>query len=135
MNYSIPTLSSPIDPILYDWVYTLPEPVRQNPCLMNFLMRVGSRIYEGNGFDRSSYINPFYKIIELLNAPKLEFWHLQKLNEYYHFDIIHYLTSKNLGEYYLGYPCNNVTQLRNALGIKKNITDECTLTKILSAIV
>lgn len=102
---------------------------------MDFLLRVCHRIYEGNGIRRDSNINPFYKIIELLQADKLEYWHLQKIKEYYHFDIIRYLTKDNRAEFYVGYPCFNAQQLKSALGARKNITDKDTLVHILSSIV
>lgn len=135
MKYPIPTLKSPIDPILYDWIDTIPKDFRQNPGLMDFLLRICHRIYEGNGFGRESGINPFYKINELLQASKLEYWHLQRIKEYYHFDIIRYLTEGNIAENYVGYPCFNARQLRSALGVRKNVTTKVTLADILSNIV
>lgn len=131
----MPTLLTPKEPILNDWIDTIPEQFRNNTGLMAFLQRVCHRIYDGNGIERNSNINPFYKIIELLQANKLEYWHLQKIKEYYHFDIIRYLTKDNRAEYYVGYPCFNAQQLKSALGTRKNITDKYTLIQILSNIV
>lgn len=135
MKYQIPTIMTPIDPTLYDWVYTIPERFRRKAGLMDFLLRIGHRIYEGNGIARNSNVNPFYKIIELLKADKLQYYHLQKIKEYYHFDIIRYLTKGNVGENYTGYPCNNAAQLRSALCLRKNLTNKDTLADILSNIV
>ncbi len=135
MKYPMPTLLTPKDPIINDWTYTIPEQFRNNTGLMDFLSRVCHRIYDGNGIERNSNINPYYKIIELLQANKLEYWHLQKIKEYYHFDIIRYLTEDNRAEHYIGYPCFNAKQLKSALGARKNITDKDTLVKILSKIV
>ncbi len=128
-----PTLKTPIDPILYDWIDTIPVNIQQRPQLMDFLMRICHRIYKG--INRNSNINPFYKIIELLSQEKLEFWHLQTINEYYNFDIIHHLTNGNIGEKYVGHPCHNEEELRIALSQKNNITNKNTLTNILSNIV
>lgn len=135
MKYHIPTLNTPIDPCLNDWVYTIPEHLRKKDGLLDCLLRICDGIYEGNGIERDSNINPFYKILELLRANKLEYWHLQKIKEYYHFDIIRYLTEENRGEAYLGYPCNNAKQLRSALGSRNNKTTADTLANILSNIV
>lgn len=135
MQYSNPTIFTPIDPFLHNWTTSIPERFRQNAGLMAFLLRICHRIYDGNGIERGSNINPFYKIVELLRANKLEYWHLQKIKEYYHFDIIRYLTKDNRAEYYVGYPCSNANQLRSALGTRENITDKDTLVNILSNIV
>lgn len=135
MEYPFPTLNTPIDPILYDWIHTIPEQFRQNTGLMNFLLRVCHRIYDGNGFERNSNIDPFYKIRELLLKDRLEYCHLKTIKEYYHFDIISYLTNGNIGESYIGFPCNNAQELRSALGVRKNLTNKDTLTAILSNVV
>lgn len=135
MKFYLPTLATPVDPSLYDWTYTVPERFRQKAGLMDFLLRICHRIYDGNGIRRNSNVNPFYKIIELLQKDRLEYWHLQTIKEYYHFDIIRYLTADNIGEKYVGYPCNNAEQLRSALGPRKNNTDGETLANILSNIV
>lgn len=135
MKYPMPTLLTPKDPIINDWTYTIPEQFRNNTGLMDFLSRVCHRIYDGNDIECNSNINPYYKIIELLQANKLEYWHLQKIKEYYHFDIIRYLTEDNRAEHYIGYPCFNAKQLKSALGARKNITDKNTLVQILSKIV
>lgn len=135
MQYSNPTIFTPIDPILHNWTTSIPERFRQNAGLMAFLLRICHRIYDGNGIERGSNINPFYKIVELLEKSRLEYIHLQTIKEYYHFDIIRYLTNGNIGENYIGYPCNSAKQLRSALGNRKNITDRDTLANILSNIV
>jgi len=135
MKYPMPTLLTPKDPTLNYWIDTIPEQFRNNTGLMDFLLRVCHRIYDGNGIERDSRTNPFYKIIELLRANKLEYWHLQKIKEYYHFDIIRYLTEDNRAEHYIGYQCFNAKQLKSALGARKNITDKDTLVQILSKIV
>lgn len=135
MKYPMPTLLTPKNPIINDWTDTIPEQFRRNTGLMDFLLRVCHRIYDGNGIERNSNINPYYKIIELLQANKLEYWHLQKIKEYYYFDIIRYLTEDNRAEHYIGYPCFNAKQLKSALGARKNITDKDTLVQILSKIV
>ncbi|MDE5835664.1 MAG: hypothetical protein K2H50_01505 [Paramuribaculum sp.] len=135
MAYFTPSLKTPINPILYCWIKTVPEQFREKQELMDFLLRICHRIYDGNGFGRDSNVNPFYKIVELLQCDKLEFEHLQRIKEYYHFDIISYLIEGNRGEFYFGYPCNNENQLRSALCRGKNITTKETLTNILSNIV
>lgn len=134
MKYPVPTLNTPIDPILNEWISEIPENFRQKAGLMDFLMRIGHRIYDGNDISRDSNINPFYKIIELLRADRLEYWHLQKIKEYYHFDIIRYLTKDNLAENYVGYPCYNAAELKSALCQRRNITNKDTLANILSNI-
>lgn len=134
-NYSIPTIDTPIDPILNNWVNTIPPHLRERTTLMDFLMRVSHGIYDGNGIKRDSHTNPFYKFLELLKKDKLVYKDLKTINEYYHIDIISYLTKGNRGEFYLGYPCNNVSQLRKALDEKNNITDKDTLANILSNMV
>lgn len=135
MKYPIPTINTPIDPILIPWEKELPEKIRKKTSLMNFLMRVCHRIYDNNGISRESEINPFYKIVELLDADRLEYGHLQKIKEYYHFDIIRYLTCGNRAEHYIGYPCYSAKDLRSALAERKNLTDENTLANILSCII
>lgn len=135
MKYPIPTIFSPIDPALNEWKGQIPEKFRQNKELMDFLLRICHRIYEGNNIARDSNVNPFYKIVELLNKNRLEYDTLEKIDEYYHFDIIGYLIDGNRGEFYLGYPCNNKKQLQIALGNKRNLTNEDTLVNILSNIV
>ena len=135
MAYRKPTLHTPIDPILNDWIKTIPQQFREKTGLMDFLLRICQHIYEGNGFSRNSNINPFYKIVEVLQCDTLKFEHLQKIQEYYHFDIISYLIEGNRGEFYFGYPCNNKNQLRSALSREKNITTKETLINILSNIV
>lgn len=136
MKYQIPTLQTPIDTILYDWVDTIPEHLRQKAGLMDLLLRICGRIYNtDDGISRNSNINPFYKIIELLSAEKLEYWHLQKIKEYYHFDIIRYLTKDNIAEVYVGYPCYDSKALKSALCQRNNKTNSETLANILANIV
>ncbi len=134
MKYPKLTYNSPINPILNDWIYTIPDEFRSNQALMDCILRFADRIYDGpDGV--GSGVNPFYKIIELLRADKLYYSSLQTLRDYYHVDLIKYLTDGNLGEYYTGYPCNNAAQLKSALGFRKNQTTENTLAMILSAMV
>lgn len=132
MKYPELSLKTPINPILNEWVDTIPEKYRRNPGLMDCIMRFADRIYDGpEGVAKG--INPFYKLIELLNAEKLYYSSLQTLKSYYHVDLIKYLTKGDLAEYYTGYPCSNATQLKSALSQRKNQTTGDTLAQILSA--
>ena len=134
MKYPKLTYNSPINPILNEWIYTIPAKFRCNQGLMDCILRFADRIYDGpNGVGRG--VNPFYKIIELLNADKLYYSSLQTLRDYYHVDRIKYLTEGSRGEYYTGYPCNNASQLKSSLGHRKNHTTEDTLAQILSAMI
>ncbi len=134
MKYPPLTSFSPINPILNEWIDSIPEKYRCNPELMDCIMRFADRIYDGpDGVGKG--VNPFYKLIELLNADKLYYSALQTLKEYYHLDLIKYLTEGNRSEHYIGYPCNNATQLKSALGARKNQTNGATLTHILSSMV
>lgn len=133
---NIPTIHTPINPILNEWVDKIPSDIREKTTLMDFLMRVCDGIYrDENGTENDYNGNPFYKIIEILRAENLTYDGLETIMEYYHVDIARYLIDKNLGEYYLGYPCNNKKQLKKALSPKNNMTDNSTLIAILSNIV
>lgn len=132
MNYPELTYNSPINPILNEWVNTIPEEYRKNRVLMDCIMRFADRIYAGpEGVAKG--VNPFYKLIELLNADKLYYSSLETLKSYYHVDLIKHLTKGGLAKYYTGYPCVNATQLKSALSLRKNQTTGYTLAQILSA--
>lgn len=134
MKYKIPiTILTPVDPLVNEWLHTIPEQFRENPNLMDFLVRLAPRIYH-NG-DISQGLNPFYKIIEILNAAKLTYVNLQKIKEYYDIDIIRYLTQDNIAEMYVGFPCHCAADLKSALCPRKNKTNEYTLPAILSNLV
>lgn len=134
MKYPELSLKTPINPILYEWVDTIPEKYRRNRGLMDCMMRFVDRIYDGpDGVAKG--VNPFYKIIELLNADKLYYSNLQTLRDYYHVDLIKHLTKGDLAEYYTGYPCSNAAELKSALGERKNQTTGDTLSNILSVMV
>ena len=128
------TFSTPIDPILYSWVNSLPFHIRENRCLMDVLMRMVGGIYISGNLRRESGVNPFYKIIEIFNHGKLEYSHLQDIKKYYLFDIIGYLTEGNRGNFYFDNPCNNMQQLRSALCPRNNKTNGDTLISIFSRI-
>lgn len=134
MRYKLPfSLNTPVDPMVYEWVHTIPDKYKQNPGLMDFLLRLAPNIYH-NGIVGEG-VNPFYKIVEILNAPELYYENLLKIQEYYEFDIISYLTHDNLGELYTGYPCNNELGLKKALGQRRNQTTKYTMTEILANII
>lgn len=134
MKYEIPfSLSTPVDPIVNEWIDKIPEIYRNRQGLLDFLVRLAPRIYEngqvGNG------VNPFYKIVELLDADKLYYMDLETLNEYYHFDIIRYLVQDNRAEEYVHYPCYCPDDLRKALSVRNNRTGRYALAEILSRII
>lgn len=134
MRFKVPfSLNTPVDPKIYEWVHTIPEKYQQNPGLMDFLLRLAPNIYHNGNVGEG--VNPFYKIIEILNAPELYYENLLKIQEYYDFDIISYLTQDNLGELYTGYPCNNESGLKKALRQRKNQTTKYTMTEILANII
>ncbi|MCH5222136.1 MAG: hypothetical protein J1F05_07445 [Muribaculaceae bacterium] len=133
-KYKIPfNILTPVNPIVNKYIHTIPEKYRNNPGLMDFLVRLAPKIYESG--EIGAGVNPFYKIIEILGADKLYYSNLQKIKEYYNVDIIRYLTQDNLVEYYVDYPCYCAADLKNALGERRNITDSNTLVSILSGIV
>lgn len=134
MKYKIPfSILSPVDPVINEWLPNIPEKFLCNSSLMSCLLRLASRIY--NSGEIGSGINPFYKIVEILGADKLYYHNLQIIKEYYEVDMIRYLTQDNLAEFYVGYPCHNANELKNALCHRKNKTNELTLISILSAMV
>ncbi len=134
MDYKVPfSMRTPIDPIVYQWIDTIPDKYQQAPDLMDFLLRLAPNIYHGGIVGEG--VNPFYKIIEILNAPKLYYENLLKIHEYYDFYFISYLTQGNRGEYYTGYPCKNASSLKKALKERKNQTTKDTLSNILANII
>lgn len=135
MRYKVPfSILTPVDPVVNDWIDTIPDIYRKRPALLDFLVRLAPRIYHTKD-PVAQGVNPFYKIIELLNADKLYYDDLRRLKEYYDFDIIRYLTQDNLAENYVGYPCYNAAQLKSALGQRKNLTQSGTLADILANII
>ncbi len=131
MNYPDLTYDLPINPVLNEWIDTIPEKYRRNQGLMDCIMRFADRIYDGpEGVSKGA--NPFYKLIELLNYDKLYYSSLQTLKKYYHVDLIKHLTKDGLAEFYSGYSCQNAAQLKSALGQRKNQTTDTTLAQILS---
>ena len=130
MSYILPiSWETKIDPAVLEWAYDLPEEIKQNKGLYEFLKRMASRIYKGSNSD------PFYKIIEILAEDKLYYKSLKTIKEYYDIDLIKYFIEKEeLCEFYIGYICNDAKQLESALGKRKNKTDKYTLTKLLENI-
>ena len=116
-----------------EWLHTIPKQFRKNSTLMDFLIRLAPRIYHDGVIGKG--VNPFYKIIEILNSDKMTYVNLQTIKEYYDVDIIRYLTQDNIAEYYVGYPCHCAADLRRALGSRKNMTDATTLATLLSSMV
>ncbi len=132
MKYPEITYDLPINPILNEWIDIIPEKYSRNQGLMDCIMRFADRIYDGpDGVGKG--VNPFYKLIEVLNSDKLYYSSLQTLKNYYHVDLIDHLTKGNLAEYYIGYPCRDAVQLKSALGQRKNKTTSDTLVQILSS--
>lgn len=126
-------MQDPIDPSLKDLTKNLPEKYLEDQPLMDCLYRFVGRIKDNS--DMAKWVNPFYKVIELLNKceqTNLQYEYLQTLDEYYHLDIINYLTEDNRGEYYTQHPCNNKSELERSLRPRNNKTSDTTLRDILA---
>lgn len=130
MKYVIPiSLETKVNPLVLEWANDLPEEIKKNRGLYDFLIRMASRIYKGSNND------PFNKIVEILHEDKLSYNSLETIKRYYDIDLVKYLVDRDeLCEFYLGYICNDAKQLESALGKRKNRTDKYTLTKLLENI-
>lgn len=123
----------PIDPSLKEWTKNIPEKYLEDEPLMDCLYRFVGRIKDNS--EIADGVNPFYKVIELLSKceqTNLQYEYLQTLDEYYHLDIINYLTEANRGEFYTQYPCNNKSELKRSLNQRNNKTSDSTLRDILA---
>ncbi|MDE7368209.1 MAG: hypothetical protein K2N08_00325 [Muribaculaceae bacterium] len=130
MKYKIPfSTNSPIDPIAYKYLDRVPQTIREHGALMDCLLHLAPRLYINNPIEN---VDPYYKIVELLQYPKLTYDTLLTIKRYYKIDLIRYLIENNLAEYYIGYPCYSASDLRKALSEKRNQTDGSTLGQILA---
>ncbi len=131
MKYTFPfSPSTPVNPIVNKWKGAIPEAYRDFASLYDFLLHLVSWNYENGKIEGDA--NPFYKIVELLEADKLHYSDLLTLKKYYHIDIIRYLLANNLAEVYVHYPCYCPADLRKALSVRNNRTGRYALAKILS---
>lgn len=131
MKYTFPFSSStPVNPIVNKWKGAIPEAYHDFTSLYGFLLHLVSWNYENGKIEGDA--NPFYKIVELLEADKLYYSDLLALKKYYHIDIIRYLLENNLAEAYVNYPCYCPDDLRKALSVRNNRTGRYVLAKILS---
>lgn len=130
MGYDLPiSMDTKVDPLVLEWEKDLPEDIKRNRGLRDFLVRMAPRIYDNIG---GANYDPFYKIVEILKEDKLYYNSLKVIRRYYGIDLIRFLIeNEELCEMYLGYICTDEQQLKSALGERKNKTDKYTLTRIL----
>ena len=68
MGYLLPiSWDTKVDPSVLEWEKDLPEDIKRNHGLRDFLVRMAPRIYDNIG---GANYDPFYKIKEILNQDK-----------------------------------------------------------------
>lgn len=130
MYYKLPiSLDTMVDQSTLEWANELPEEIKRNRGLFDFLIRMVPRIYDKI---KGTNQDPFYKIKEILLQDKLYYNSLVDIKKYYGIDLINFLIlNEELCEYYLGYICKTKKEIQSALSEKKNNTHKYTLARIL----